>query len=175
MVPISKVSRKPFQRLAGRGQQCQQLKMLRFPVNCAAIHLGAPSIAGRPSPKNDPPDRFIGFTPAELLKQGISHSAECDQRAPPFGNLRAFEKARPKLLFRLRRVRLKLLALLPLDPANFYIDIAGCETIKSPIISSRGFPRPESHGCGSGFADSPRQHKSSRCAVPPCIRQRAHP
>ena len=100
----------------GLGAQCQQLKMLRFPVNCAAIHLGAPSIAGRPSPKNDPPDRFIGFTPAELLKQGISHSAECDQRAPPFGNLRAFEKARPKLLFRLRRVRLKLLALRPQAP-----------------------------------------------------------
>ena len=70
MDPKSKVSLKPFQRLAGRGQQCQQLKQLRQTVNCFAIHLGAPSIAGRPSPKNDPPDRFIGFTPAELLKQG---------------------------------------------------------------------------------------------------------
>ena len=43
---------------------------VRKSVNCSAIHLGAPSIAGLPSPKNDPPDRFIGFTPAELLKQG---------------------------------------------------------------------------------------------------------
>ena len=43
-----------------------------------------------PSPKNDP---------AELLTQGFSLVATSDQRAPPFGNLRAFEKARPKLLF----------------------------------------------------------------------------
>ena len=42
----------------------------RLIVNCAAIHLGEPSIAGLPSPKNDPPDRFIGFTPAELLTPG---------------------------------------------------------------------------------------------------------
>ena len=52
----------------------------RLIVNCAAIHLGEPSIAGLPSPENDPPDRFPGFTPAELLRWGISHSAECDQR-----------------------------------------------------------------------------------------------
>ena len=43
---------------------------VRKSVNCFAIHLGAPSIAGRPSPKNDPQDRFIGFTPAELLTLG---------------------------------------------------------------------------------------------------------
>ena len=47
----------------------------RLIVNCAAIHLGEPSIA----PENDPPDRFPEFTPAELLRWGISHSAECDQ------------------------------------------------------------------------------------------------
>ena len=50
----------------------------RLIVNCAAIHLGEPSIAWRPSPENGPPDRFPGFPPAELLRWGISHSAECD-------------------------------------------------------------------------------------------------
>ncbi len=56
------------------GSQCQQLKILRKFVNCCAIHLGAPSIAGCPSPENDPLDRFLGFTPAELLACGVFRS-----------------------------------------------------------------------------------------------------
>ena len=86
-------------------------------MNCFAIHLGAPSIAGRPSPKNDPPDRFIGFTPAELLCGGVSPSADGNQRRCLW-TPRAFVKARPKLLFRLRRALLKLLALRGAEPSS---------------------------------------------------------
>ena len=62
------------------GYQCQQLKRLRQSVNCCAIHLGAPSIAGRPSRQNDPPDRFARFTPAELLTIGEFRALRCATR-----------------------------------------------------------------------------------------------
>ena len=78
-------------------QSCQQAEQLSakikvtgcpifnhsfFTVNRFAIHLGVPSIAGPPSLKNDPPDRFIRFTLSELLKyKGVPHSAECGKGA----------------------------------------------------------------------------------------------
>ena len=62
-------------------------------VNRFAIHIGVPSIAGPPSLKNDPPDRFIRFTPAELLKfRDVSCFAKHDQRLCLW-KLQAFEKA----------------------------------------------------------------------------------
>ena len=82
-------------------QSCQQAEQLSakinvtgcpifnhsfFTVNRFAIHLGVPSIAGPPSLKNDPPDRFIRFTLSELLKYGEFRTLRSTTKGSAFGN-----------------------------------------------------------------------------------------